>query len=48
LLNLIEELKTEQEKAVLMAHILSISSPSTMSSSTLRDILGKLLDDTAM
>lgn len=48
LLNLIEELKTEQEKAVLMAHILSISSPSTMSSSTLRDILGKLLDDSAM
>lgn len=48
LLSLIEGLKTEQEKAVLMAHILSISSPPTMSSRTLRDMLDKLLDDSAV
>lgn len=48
LLSLIEELKTEQEKAVLMAHILSISSPPTMHSRTLRDMFDQLLDDSAI
>lgn len=48
LLELIESQKSDKEKAVLLSHVLSFASPSPNSSSALREMLSKLLDDTAI
>lgn len=48
LLELIESQKSDKEKAVLLSHILSFATPSPNSSSALREMLSKLLDDSAI
>ena len=48
LLNLIESQKSDEEKSVLLSHVLSLAAPVPSSANALREMLSKLLDDRAM